>query len=441
MIKHIILNLIILALLIWRIVAAFVVSQHESFPSQPIQIVVPYLAGGGSDTFARIFEKALSKNENLGVPIVIVNRPGGSATIGSRFVKDSRPDGYRILCHHEGIIATKLAGTVPFGPEAFEPVAQTASKILLMIVRADSPYRSLPDLLDAAQQNPNTIRIGANQGSPAWFLCQQMLLEYPGADFNFIPADGSKRISYLLGNKLEAGVFSLDEYMANRNSDSTPPEQNILAIANFSQIRHPDIPDVSTSLEQGLQTHAENSYYFWAPRGTPSQIVDRLAVAFKTAIEDPQVIEDLNRLSIPPSFRSGQALQHHLASRVRAFDRIAVRAETDLPNFAAWLIGIVGVLLVGVVTENFLIVHDSSPTQTTRFNLTGWICLGLLCGYVALLQLHVPYVIATAAFIFLMGGTISGWKFSRMLSIIQIALLFSVGTEFVFTRLFSVPLP
>ena len=440
MIKHI-LSIVILALLGWRIATVFGTNPNQSFPSQPIQIVVPYQAGGGSDTFARIFEKSLTNNQNLNVPIAIVNRPGGSATIGSRYVKDSRPDGYRILCHHEGIIATKLAGVVQFGPEAFEPIAQTASKILLMIVRADSKYQSLPDLLTAAQREPNTIRIGANQGSPAWFICKQMLMEYPGAEFNFIPADGSKRISYLLGNKLEAGVFSLDEYMANRNSDDLPLDENILAIANFSNSRHPDVGDVSTSLEQGLKTHAENSYYFWAPKNTPAEIIDTLAAAFKTAVEDQLVIDDLKRLSIPPSFRSGQPLKDHLAERVTAFEKIAVQVDTELPNFAAWVIGIVVVLLVTVVISSFLKSAQPAEAIPTRFNATGAICLALLCGYVLSLQLGVPFVVATAATIFLMGGTIIQWKPNRLLSIAQVALLFGLGTELVFSNLFSVALP
>lgn len=440
MIKYI-LNILILALLAWRIAALFGTNQTDAFPSRPIQIVVPYQAGGGSDTFARIIKKSLANNENLNVPIVIINRPGGSATIGSRHVKDSRPDGYRILCHHEGIIATKLAGTVPFGPEAFEPIAQTASKILLMIVRADSKYQSLPDLLVAAQREPNTIRIGANQGSPAWFICKQLLMEYPGADFNFIPADGSKRFSYLLGNKLEAGIFSLDEFMANRNSEDTPRDQNILAIANFSNTRHPDVPNVLTSLEQGMKTHAENSYYFWAPKGTPPEIVNTLAAAFERAVEDPLVINDLERLSIPPSFRSGQSLKDHLAERVEAFEKIAVQVETKLPNFAVWMIGIVGLLLLFVVVGHFGSIPDKSTEDPTRLNKTGLTCLALLCLYVLSLQFNAPFIVATAVSIFLMGAAIAQWRTNRLCSIAQIALLVALGTELIFTKLFAVPLP
>lgn len=431
----------IVALLGWRLSDQFGQKQRDSFPNQPIQIVVPYQAGGGSDTFARIIEQSLSKNKKLGVPIAIINRPGGSATIGSRYVKDSRPDGYRILCHHEGIIATKLSGTVTFGPEAFEPVAQTASKILLMIVRADSEYQSLTDLLEAAQREPNTIRMGANQGSPAWFICKQMLIEYPGAEFNFVPADGSKRNQFLLNDKLDAGIFSLDEYMANRSSPETPPDQNILAIGNFSESRHPDVADVATSIEQGLKTHAENSYYFWAPKDTPDEVIDTLAAAFEDAITDPVVVKGLQRLSIPTSFRKGTELKQHLSKRVEAFEKIAVKVDAELPDFASWLIGVVVLLGTVVVVGQLRSPHENGSSDVVRFNRTGMLCLLLLGGYVLLLQFSVPYAIATAAVIFLMGGTIAHWRPERLVSIGQIALLVALSTDLIFTKLFSVPLP
>ena len=122
---------------------------------------------------------------------------------GSRYVKNSPADGYRLLCHHEGIIATKLAGVVDYGVEAFRPVAQTGSIVLLMVVRADSKHKSLVDLLKAAQLNPNEIRVGANQGSPAYFICRQILSEYAGANFNFVSASGAKR--FFLSSRRKAG--------------------------------------------------------------------------------------------------------------------------------------------------------------------------------------------------------------------------------------------
>ncbi len=440
-----IVNIAIVFLIGWKVYGAFDQNRQDGFPSQPIQIVVPYLAGGGTDTFARIIQKSLVENNLLNVPVVIMNQPGGSATIGSRYVKNSRPDGYRILCHHEGVIATKLAGTVPFGVEAFQPIAQTGEIVLLLIVRADSPYQSLPELLKAAQQEPNKIRIGANQGSPAYFICKQLLAEYPGADFNFISADGSRRYSYLLGNKLEAGIFSLAEYIAFRNGDDVPPDQNIKAIANFGTQRHPAIADVATSREQGLTTTASNAYYFWAPKNTPAEIISRLAEALRSTMHDPVVRSELEKLSLPPTFRSGPELAEHLQQRVGAFEKLAVKADAKLPNFPAWLIAIVIGLLIAVLIENqktpALHQAEVSPSQPPVFNRTGLICLGLLCVYVLLLQLEIPYAIATTVLVFSIGATIDRWQRSHLIGIIQLALLVGLGTELVFASVFNVPLP
>ncbi|MEM9944075.1 MAG: tripartite tricarboxylate transporter substrate-binding protein [Planctomycetota bacterium] len=250
--------IIILVLLIWRFGFQPDYGNQDGFPNQKIELVVPYQAGGGTDNFARILQKTLDARDEIKVPLVIINQDGGSGTIGSRMIKDAEPDGYQLLCHHEALIATKLAGVVDYGPEAFRPIAQVASVVLLMIVREDSPYQSLPGLLKAAQENPNSIRVGANQGSPAYFICKQLMNEYPGAKFNFISAGGAKRYTFLLGGKLEAGIFSLAEYVAFRKQN-VPASENILAIANFGKSRHPRISDVKTSREQGLETSAENA--------------------------------------------------------------------------------------------------------------------------------------------------------------------------------------
>ncbi len=153
------------------------------------------------------------------------------------------------------------------------------------------------------------------------------------------------------------------------------------------------------------------------------------------------MVEDLERLSIPPSFRSGQALKDHLAQRVKAFEKIAVPIEAELPNFAAWVIGTVGVLFVFVFIGDFSSASDQAIREPTRFNRTGLICLGLLCAYVLALQFNTPYVVATALAIFLMGGTISQWRSGCLFSIAQIALLVALSTELVFTQVFKIPLP
>ncbi len=439
--------LVLLLITAWRLISAISTDQLTQFPQKPIQIVVPYLAGGGTDTFARILQKSLNREGSLGEEFVVTNKDGGSATIGSRQVKDAPPDGYQLLCHHEGIIATQLAGVVDYGPEAFRPIAQTGSIVLLMVVRADSEYRNLNDLLEAAQKNPNSIRVGANQGSPAYFICKQLLGEYPGADFNFISAGGAKRYTYLLGGKLEAGIFSLAEYVSFRNSNDTPATDNILAIGNFGDKRHPTIPEVATSTEQNLKTRAENAYYIWAPKDTPDHIADILARTFQDTLQAPEVNQELKKLSIDPTFRSGDDLRKHLAVRVEAFQRLSVDAKTELPNFPVWIIGIVAILLITVLVFDFKTsVAAETPPPLNKLHLKqasilGATCLAILIAYVATLQLKIPFGIATPLSIFLMGLSISKAKRKQLLILGIIGLGFSLTLEIVFTQLFSVALP
>ena len=108
-------SVLICGLLGWKVLNWRSGSGSLQFPNQPIQVVVPYSAGGGTDTFVRIIEKSIAANEKLTQPFVILNQPGGGSTIGGRYVMGSRPDGYRLLCNNDALIAAQLAGIANFG--------------------------------------------------------------------------------------------------------------------------------------------------------------------------------------------------------------------------------------------------------------------------------------------------------------------------------------
>ena len=120
---HGIVILVILALIVWKAAQAMaLLKADDSYPAKPIEIVIPYDAGGGSDSFVRPLIKVIADEGWIDEPFVVLNQPGGSGTIGSRLVKEARPDGYRILCHHESMITAELSGAANFGPSDFEVV-------------------------------------------------------------------------------------------------------------------------------------------------------------------------------------------------------------------------------------------------------------------------------------------------------------------------------
>ena len=150
------------------------------------------------------------------------------------------PDGYKILCHHNAIITAKLAGTVDYGPEAFEPIALTAEMSMVILVREDSPVQNIVDLLEQAKATPKEVRFGANKGAPAYFTTLQLERAWPGADFSIVSAGGgADRYSKILGGHLEAGIFSLSEYLDFRGVEGTParPEHSCHCRARFAAAR------------------------------------------------------------------------------------------------------------------------------------------------------------------------------------------------------------
>ena len=433
---------LVAALLLWRISGVFNSGSETTYPAQPIHVVVPHGAGGGTDNFVRLLSKSITDHKLLPQPLVVINQPGGSGTIGSRYVKDARPDGYRILCHHESIITAKLSGSVPFGPEAFEPIVQTGGINLLVVVREDAPYQSMRDLLEAAKLEPKKLRFGANLGSPAHFTAMKLEAAYPGAEFNLITAGGGqKRFVSLLGGHLEAGIFALAEYLAFRAEDGTPPDKNIRALAVLSADRLPALPEVGTCLDEGIEVTSDNAYYWWAPKGTPPAAIETLSQALLAAWEKEEVRETLNEWSISPDVTQGEALLERVQDRVSKMEKFAVRAESDLPNFPLYAFLIVLALVVVVVIKSMIERPDPTADLPPQYR-PAIIAFAIVIAYVLLLQFGlVPFALATIAMVFCCGAVISGWQRQRWPVLAEIALLAGLGSEFVFTRIFTVALP
>ncbi len=437
--------LVIAALIGWWLVRAISnVRGGDDFPNRPITIVVPYAVGGGSDTFVRKLQIGIVEDDLLPQPLVVRNQPGGSGTIGSRAVKNARPDGYTLLCHHNAIIATKLSGVVGYGPEAFEPIALTGELTMVVLVREDSPFAG-PNGLDAmlreAARRPREITFGANKGSPAYLTTLQLEKQVPGAEFSIVSADGgADRNTKILGGHLDAGIFSLSEYLDFRRPDDTPASRNIRAVAVLSPERHESIPDVPTSVEQGIPVLLSNANYWWAPKGTPRPVVNYLADVLEQAMRNEMVREELQRLRVDLTYMRGEPFLARLAETIARFEAVVAAKETRLPNFPLWTGILVAVLLGFVLMERESRV-SAAKTWTPRPKLAAACFLGLT-GYVALLWLGwLPFAILSSAMVFAVGGLISGWRAKFRLNLAKLALLTGFGAEFVFTKVFAVTLP
>ncbi len=440
----------IVALIGWQLVRSNSQKTANGYPDRPIHIVVPYDAGGGSDTFVRILQMGISEDRLVDQPLVIINQPGGSGTIGSREIKNAEPDGYKILCHHNAIITAKLAETVDYGPEAFEAIAMTGEMSMVILVRDDSPITNIIDLLTAAKDNPNTIRFGANKGAPAFFTTLQLQKGLPGAKFTIVSAGGgADRYSKILGGHLEAGIFSLSEYLDFRGVAGTPADRNIRAIALLSNDRHESIPDVPTAVEMDVPVVLTNANYWWAPKETPRAILDFWADVLGKAMNNQTVLAELARLRMDPTFDRDATFQKRLSETVSQFNAVAEQEQSSLPDFTLYVGILVILFFIWALIESRLRRDTCQPAELPILNQDfkkrpdiAITCFVLLCGYVLLLTAGwVPFAIASAAMVVLIGGQMMRAAPARWPVLLELAVLTGMGTQFVFSEIFITPLP
>ena len=309
---------------------------------RPIKLIVPFSAGGGSDTAGRMLEKALAESGSLDHPLVIINVPGGGGTIGSRRAKKARPDGFTLLLLHEGIFTAKQSGQAPYGAEGFTPVAAFGRTGTFVAVSTSSSHKDLRGLAQYSQQNPGKLTFACNLGAPAHFVGMQIEKAVEGK-FRFVPSGGgAQRVEDLQGGEVECTIFSSSEFARFGKGG------NLRALAYLGSERHPDFPDILTAKEQGFPLNAATTQFIWAPLGTPPDVVSNLVDGFRKALSAPEVVEQFKSLSMDPIFFEGDELLEQIADREKTIGAITVDTPAVFPYFPH-IVASVCVLLAGFV--------------------------------------------------------------------------------------------
>lgn len=431
----------------------------REFPRKPIKVVVPFSAGGGSDTFTRIIQSAVERHSLLPSPLVVINVPGASGTIGSRRVKNARPDGYTILQLHEGILSNKYSGNVPFGPEAFTPIAGTGQMSHVIAVRDDSPFKSILDLTTAARQNPHSIVFAVGIGAPSHYA--GLLLEKSANDakFRFTQSGGgAKRFASLLGGHTDVTTFSLAEFLEFQSS-------GLRALAILSEERHAMGEEIPTAREQGLDVVSTNMHFWWAPKGTPPDRIETIAQALQKAMQIEGTQQQLRDLATDPMVVRDELLTQNLHQREIRIAGVAPRATTELPNFPAYVLagcGLVAILAVRRRLTDLICKSDDPPSHQGRTHeanrdsdgMTGLSAVSashtvtsvglavLLVGYVAMLTLGlVGFRTVTLVFVWATMMLLLPKRPASLAAATVVAVGLSFGLHSLFTEVLVIDLP
>ncbi len=270
-----------------------VVAQTTDFPNKPVRIVVPFPPGGATDITARVVAEKLSTK--WGQPVVIDNKAGAGGNVGSDLVAKSAPDGYSIVLGVTGShsINISLYKKMPYHPLSdFEPLTQATIYPNAIVVNPQVPANNLPELIALLKKEPGKLSYGSDGNGTASHLGMEILKSKANVQLTHIPYRGSTpMITDLLGGTLMVGNTGLPAVQQHLKAGK------LKMIAITTPQRAPGAPDYKTVAEQGFANfNAAPWAGFFAPKGTPKPVVDKLAQDLADALKQPDVVQKMNEL-------------------------------------------------------------------------------------------------------------------------------------------------
>lgn len=295
-----------------------------TFPSKPITIVVPFPPGGSLDATARILAEPL-RNE-LGQPVVVVNRPGAGTAIGARAVASSRADGYTLLLTSGAAFGFMHLLVPDFNLQLsdFEPIGAVANNISVFAANINTPIRSLADLLTYARRRPNGISFCTTGHGGLNHLQLEMFKVAAKADgqavnLAHVPYAGAvPALTALRAGEVQACTLPYSGMIRDLNGK----EIRILAVQRPTRL--PALPDTPTTGEQGFKVLDANEAFvnLLAPKGTPEAVIARLEAALARTMRDPAIIKRLNEIDVLPIYMNRAETQKWLRDDVKRFSDI-----------------------------------------------------------------------------------------------------------------------
>jgi len=299
---------------------------QKDWPTKSIQLVVPFAAGGPTDTIARLI--AVPMGQALGQTVVVENVPGAGGTIASTKVARAAPDGYTIYIHHMGMAtANALYDKLPYDPmTSFEYIGQVADVPMVLLGKKDLPANNFKELEAYIKANGSKVTM-ANAGPGAVSqLCGLLFQSRMGVKLTNIPYKGTgPALTDLLGGQVDL--------LCDQTTQTIPyiKDGRVKAFGTTTMKRLPAIPNVPTLNEQGLKGFEVKVWHgVYAPKGTPQPILDKINAALKKALNTPDVkkrLEDANIDIVPAEKMSAKGLKDHLDKEINVWGPIIRKAN------------------------------------------------------------------------------------------------------------------
>lgn len=291
----------------------------ETYPSKPIEFIVPWAPGGGSDVLMRLVAGDLAKQ--LGQPVPVINMPGVSGTAGLKDAVKRKPDGYTIAQIHDGLPTAHHTGLTSLNWDSFVPVGQITSSPQYLVVHASSPWKTLDDFVKYAKENPKKVKFGVTLGGVP-HLHGAMIEEATGAEFSYVGYEGtSERVRGVLGKTVDAAIADI----ASANEFVKNGDLRFLAIG--SDERMAQTPDVPTFKESGYDIELDLTRGIVVPKGTPQERIKVLEQALAQTAKNPELISKFRNAGAEVAFRDSEAYSKSLAKLDDAVKRLVKKLQ------------------------------------------------------------------------------------------------------------------
>ena len=287
-----------LSLSILVVLAAFAIpAQAQQYPSRPVTVVVPFAAGGGSDLLARLVTQKLEAR--LGKAFIVENRPGAGTTLAAMQVVRAAPDGYTLMQGTSSTMAINVTMNkkLPYEPlKDLVPVALLSSSPFFLVVSADSPLRTVADVIAAAKAKPNGLNYGSGGPGSMHHLSTELLQSLAGIQMTHVPYKATPPAM----NDLIAGHIQL---LFGDTTSTLPMIQQgkLRGIAVTTAKRSPAAPDIPTVAETVPGFESASWQMLLAPGATPPEVIALLNREVHAIFTDPAVIAELTRRGVGPA--------------------------------------------------------------------------------------------------------------------------------------------
>jgi tripartite-type tricarboxylate transporter receptor subunit TctC len=293
-------------------------AQAQDWPNKPIEIIVGFAPGGGTDLVGRAIATALEKQ--LKVPVKVINKAGGGGVVGFDLLRSAPPDGYTLGIITAQIITANLRGVMPATYKDFTHVAMINIDQAAIAVPANSPWKTFDDFIKAAKAAPGTISVGNGGEGGSYHMMMRNLENASGIKVKHIPFNGAPAaILQLVGGHIEAAAIGAVEVAPQVKAGAA----RVLAVAGQAgDPRFPGFPDVPTTAELGVPLQIGTWRAIGMPKGVDPAIVAKLSSAIATAVKDPDFVATMEKLNSPIRYFGPEELVTYIQGQEETYKQI-----------------------------------------------------------------------------------------------------------------------